>query len=342
MKKFLSVLVALTMIFTLSMTAFAAAEGNPNLSDLATEIITVSTVDDETIYSNIQDFYVAARAEFPSVQDIDLAKAVMERTGQDYTNMSDELILENLDFTEITSTEAVYHLLENGTVEILTPAEAAQIIDNPAAPMAEWTSEDGYLKLTTFANAGSKISNETPYTLSCTATWLKFPVWRLTDTLAIVYGGAFDDDYTITSTFNETGKCSYCGRTLSWSGTESYGKDGTSSAHFIKTSDLIELDFAQSQAIGTKLDLKAVSCMHPVDQTAANFAQTTKITGYIRFRVLCDSTTEARAAYAHTKLAGSVTISGSVSSSGVSPTFGGALDIIAAKYCAAPLTLRHN
>ncbi len=342
MKKLWTVILSLTMIFTFFALPLAAKADSPDLTALANKYITVSTNDNGTVYSNIQDFYDAARKVFPSVQDIDLAKAVMDRTNQDYSNMTDDLILENLDFTEISSTEAVYHLLEDGAVETLTPDEAALILQDPIAPMAEWVSEDGYIQLTTYASAGTKGSDGTPYTLRCTATWLKFPTWRLTDTLAIVYGGAFDDTYTITSTFSETGKCDSCGSPFGWYGVESYGSDGKDPPHFIKTSDLIELDFAQSQAIGAKFDLKSVSCMHTDGTTYANYAKTTSISCSIRFRVLCESTTEARAAYAHTKLTGSVTISGTVTSSGVSPSFSGSLGAIVAKYCSAPLTLRHK
>lgn len=343
MKKLLSAILCLSMVFAMSVTAFAEGTTPNNLQSLANEYITVSHTENETIYSNIQEFYAAAHAELPSVSDIDLAKAVMERTNQDYSNMSNDVILEVLDFTEITSVEEVYHTLEDGTVEVLTVEEAQAILDNPCAPMAEWESDDGYMKMTTYASAGTKGAYGTPFTLSCTAKWLKYPAFRLTDTLAIVYGGTFDDSYTIYSTFKETGSCAQCGRTFSWDETESYGKEvGNNNPHFITNSSMIELDFAQAQAIGAKHDIKVVSCVHPVAGTTANFASTTKMESYIRFRVLCNSTTEARAAYAHTKLAGTISISGSVSSTGVSPSFSGALNIIAAKYTAAPLTLRCN
>ena len=144
--------------------------------------------------------------------------------------------------------------------------------------------------------------------------------------------------------FSDTGKCSECGKTFSWNGTEKYGPEtNNQNPHFIESSDLIELDFAQSHAIGTKCDLKTISCMHLAGLgTPVNFAETTKLTSTIRFRVLTSDTTEARAAYAHTKLSGKITIGGSVSASGVTPTFSGVLDIIYSKYTAAPVTLRAN
>ena len=339
--KGLSTILCLSMVFVMSATAFAGGRNPCNLQSLANEYITVSSTENETIYSNIQEFYAAAHAELPSVSDIDLAKAVMERTNQDYSDMTNDVILEALDFTEITSVEEVYRTLEDGTVEVLTIEEAQAILDNPVAPMAEWESDDGYMKLISYASAGTKGDYGTPFTLSCTARWLKYPSYRLTDTLAIVYGGTFDDSYTIHSTLKETGSCSECGKAFSWDEEESYGKEkGNNTPHFITNSSMIELDFGQAQAIGAKHDIKIISCVHLLAGTPVNCASTTKMESYIRFRVLCNSTTEARAAYAHTKLTGTISISGCISSTGVSPTFSGVLSIIAAKYTASPHTLR--
>lgn len=344
-KKLVSVALSAVMLMGMSLTAFAAEPPQTQsiLTELAKEYISVTVTDSETNYSNIENFYSAARQELSDVSDLDLAKTVLEYTNQDYSSLSDEIILETLDFSEITSIDQFFRTKEDGSVEELSSEEVQAILNNSITPLADWSSDDGYMKMTTNASKGKKTNYGTPFTLSCTATWLKYPVFRLTDTLAIVYGGTFDDSYTIYSTFNETGKCSKCGKTFNWNETESYGSDSSNSKpHFIKNSDMIELDFAQAQAIGARYDLKVISCVHPVGGTTANFADTTKISSYIRFRVLCGSTTEARAAYAHTKLAGKVTISGSVSASGVSPSFGGTLDIIASKYTAAPVTLRCN
>lgn len=325
-------------------TASLAAENvTSELQELAEEYITISHEDAETVYSNIQEYFTVAREEVPTASDLDLAEAVLDFTEQDYSDLDNDVILETLDFSEISTVDQIYRTKEDGTTELLTYDEAEAILNNPAAPIASWESDDGYIRLSTTASKGSKTSNGTPFTLSCTATWLKYPAFRLTDTLAIVYTGAFDDSYVITSTFKESGKCSECGKTFNWSETEKYGPEGNQSPHFIENSDMINLDFNQANAIGTKCDLKVISCVHLVGLgTPANMAETTKLTSTIRFRILCNETGEARAAYAHTKLAGTVSISGSVSSSGVTPSFSGALNIIAAKYSAAPVTLRCN
>ena len=346
MKKFVKAFLTMAMCFSmLSSNALAAESEIPGLSVLADEYISVSVSNTEIVYSNLQEFYVAAKEEIPAISDIELAEYVMDYTGQSYDGLSDETILETLDFTEISTVEQIFRAKEDGTVEELTPEEVEILLEySDISPAASWESDDGYIQITTTASKGTKGSNGTPFTLSGTATWLKYPAFRFTDTFAIVYGGTFDDSYVITSTFSETGKCSECGKTFRWNGTEKYGPEtNNQNPHFIESSDLIELDFAQSHAIGTKCDLKTISCMHLAGLgTPVNFAETTKLTSTIRFRVLTSDTTEARAAYAHTKLSGKITIGGSVSASGVTPTFSGVLDIIYSKYTAAPVTLRAN
>lgn len=344
LKKIIGTILSLAICFTMLPSSVFAAEIE-KLSILADEHITVSFSDTETIYSNLQEFYEIAKEEIPTISDIELAEYVMDYTGQSYDNLSDEIILETLDFLEISTVEQIFRAKEDGTVEELTPAEVEILLANSdVSPAASWESDDGYIQITTTASKGTKGSNGTPFTLSGTATWLKYPSFRFTDTFAIVYGGTFDDSYIITSTFNETGKCSECGATFKWSETEKYGPESSNKdPHFIQNSDLIELDFAQSHAIGTKCDLKTISCMHLAGLgTPVNMAETTKLTTTIRFRILTSDTTEARAAYAHTKLSGKITIGGSVSASGVTPTFSGVLNIIYSKYTAAPVTLRAN
>lgn len=263
----------------------------------------------------------------------------MGYTGQSYEGLPEEVILEELDFFEIATNEQIVRFLEDGTTETLTAEEYASVcnFENGIMPMATWTSDDGYMKIATAVSTGTKTSAGTQFTLSATATWLKYPLFRLKDTLAITYGNAtFDDSHSIISTFKETGKCEKCGKTFTWEGTEQYGNSG-----YIKSSSLIELDFAQSHAVGTKCDLKTISCNHTDEYgNSGDYATTTSIVSTIQFRVLASTTTEARTAYAHSQVGGSITISGSVSGTSVTPTFSGSGFLTAKKYSAAPVTLR--
>lgn len=342
-KRTMSFGLALLMLCSLAANTAFAASPESVLESLAGDYIIISNTDDGTTYSNLQAFYSAAKQELSAVSDLELAKYVMDYTGQSYVDLSDEIILETLDFLEITSAVQIFQVKEDGTADELTLAEAAIALNSSVAPNAVWESDDGYMKITTYASKGTKGTNGTPYTLSATATWLKYPTFRFTDTFAIVYGGTFDDSYVITSTFKETGKCSECGATFNWDEKEEYGPESANSdPHFIKNSEIIELDFAQAQAIGAKCDIKVISCVHLLAGTPVNYAETTKMETYIRFRILTSAATEARAAYAHTKLSGKINISGSVSATGVSPSFSGTLSIIYSKYSAAPVTLLPN
>lgn len=338
-------LLLLSLVATVIFPSTASAEDNSydSLQSLANEYIKVTVSGNETTYANIQDFYDAARAEFPDAADIELAKTVLAYTNQDYSNMSQQIILETLDFTEITSVDEVYRTLQDGTVELLTTDEVNDIInnDNEVSPNSVWTSGDGYLRMTTYANASPKTPYGTPYTLSCTATWLKIPTFLLTDTLAIVYGGTFDDSYVITCTLTENAKCSHCGKTFTWNEAETFGPWAGSDPGTIVDSDIIEIDSSRSQAIGGKFDLQNPKCEHVIAPVGTgNFAQISKIECYVRFRILCSNTTEARSAYAHTRLTGSVNISGTITAGGVEPSFSGNLNILAEKYTAVPVTLR--
>lgn len=182
----------------LSSNALAAESEIPGLSVLADEYISVSVSNTEIVYSNLQEFYVAAKEEIPAISDIELAEYVMDYTGQSYDGLSDETILETLDFTEISTVEQIFRAKEDGTVEELTPEEVEILLEySDISPAASWESDDGYIQITTTASKGTKGSNGTPFTLSGTATWLKYPAFRFTDTFAIVYGGTFDDSYVI-------------------------------------------------------------------------------------------------------------------------------------------------
>ena len=122
MKKFVKAFLTMAMCFSmLSSNALAAESEIPGLSVLADEYISVSVSNTEIVYSNLQEFYVAAKEEIPAISDIELAEYVMDYTGQSYDGLSDETILETLDFTEISTVEQIFRAKEDGTVEELTP-----------------------------------------------------------------------------------------------------------------------------------------------------------------------------------------------------------------------------
>ena len=74
MKKFVKAFLTMAMCFSmLSSNALAAESEIPGLSVLADEYISVSVSNTEIVYSNLQEFYVAAKEEIPAISDIELA-----------------------------------------------------------------------------------------------------------------------------------------------------------------------------------------------------------------------------------------------------------------------------
>ena len=319
-----------------------AVESGISLDKVAAEYIKCSVYENETVYSNLQEFYKKAKEDMEFLTDLELATYVMEYTGQSCEKLSEETILEALEFLEIACTSQVFKVSEDGTVQELTASEINSLkSDSGILPAAVWESEDGYLEIETTASKGSAGTAGTPFVLGARAVWLKTPANKLKDTFGIAYGGSFDDSYPVTATFEESGECSWCGKTFYYEGTEKYGPDSSNSEpHFIQTSNLIELDFGQSHVVSAISDLKDITCLHTEDSTFSDWVLDESVVSSIRFRVLASDTTEAKAAYAHTKLAGVVTIGATVSGTSVTPTFSGVLNIIAAKYTAAPVTLR--
>lgn len=144
-KKLVSVALAAVMLMGMSLTAFATEPPQTQsiLKELAKEYISVTVTDSETTYSNIENFYSAARQEVSDVSDLDLAKTVLEYTNQDYSSLSDEIILETLDFSEITSIDQFFRTKEDGSVEELSSEEVQAILNNSITPLADWSSDDG-------------------------------------------------------------------------------------------------------------------------------------------------------------------------------------------------------
>lgn len=341
MKKFYALLLCLALCITVLPPVTAVKAEYSDLADLASQYITVSVQGNETVYSDLQEFYSAARKELPHISDMQLAKYVLDYIGQPYDNLPDETILETLDFLEASAIDQVYRTLSDGSTEELSAQEIDALFNSPTSPLSDWISEDGYLRISTYAYKEDATKDGTPYVLSGHASWLKFPVCRFTDTFSIVYGGVFDDSYQVIATFIEEGSCTECGKKFKWDERERYAPVGSGLS--TERSDLIELDYSQSHAVGAKYDLKLVSCIHHLpDGMAMESALTTRLYSSIRFRIIVTSLTEAQAAYVHTQLGGSVSISGEVNGTSVSPKLDGHLNIIKKRYYSIPVTLRCN
>lgn len=332
-KKTLAMLICLAL-----MCMSVSAQGTPTenlLTPLAEAYITItetssSNATTEIVYSGLQEFYSTVHELYPFVSDLELAQFTMTYTGLDeYELNSEEQILEMLDFYSVTTNTEYVAISEDGECRAVSQEEMI-------SPLATWNSSDGYMKIdTTAADKGKNPQGYKQYVITAKATWLKFTLFRLTDTFAITYGGVFDDSHIVSSTFTHNGKCSICGKTVTHFCQEEYNSAGGN-----VNDPGIELDFAQANAVGVKFDLQELSCIHSVDGNLVNGLVDKTMYTTLQARILVPSLTEVRAAYAHKTIGISdISISGNISGDGVAPSFNIGIGITASKYSAAPVTL---
>lgn len=333
----------LTLIFVFQMPAIGAVAAVPaTLDEIADEYIWVEEVDGETIYSNLLNFALRAKEVFPDVADLELAEYLIEYTGLFYTGVSDEEKLEVLTFEEIRISSNLYCVSENGMSEIdsigLLPSYAT-------LQESEWESENGYLMITTSCGVGAKKDNgDVPYVLSAKAEWIREPAIRLRDTFAITYGGVFDDSYDITATFYHEELCATCGNTPIMNEREVFGPDTDGVSRYKETSSNIELDFSQDYAIGMKFPVTRIGCYHYLSSDSAtptNCAACSDMYVTLKFRVLISGTSQAKAAYAHTRISANVSIGATFDGETIKPEITVGVAALPKLYLANPITLRY-
>lgn len=107
-KKLTSVVLAGAMAFSLAAPAMAENNKPLTLDEIATEYISVTYEQNEVVYSNLQEFYAAVHKEIPDISDLELSKYMMDFTDQSYDGLSDEAILEELDFLEVRTSNQIF------------------------------------------------------------------------------------------------------------------------------------------------------------------------------------------------------------------------------------------
>ena len=346
-KRVLSLLLALAMCLSLSVPAWAELPNANALSSLASQHILITEEADGTTYSNLQEFYSAAREYYPTISDYELAaftfSYVQPETVFLLESLSQEAVLDYLTFLSVTTDSTIMRVSNNGSVNVASFGEIQGLSEQNAVlnPNGSWTTEDNYIQFYTTKAKGNMNGTDRKYTLGVTARWLAYPSDRYTDTLAITYGGAFDDSVTASAIHYNYGTCSYCGATKCLDESISYGIPASGgSQQYLETSNYMSFDFSRSQAAGVKTDLTRFTCFHSNSNgTPINYFEESNLHTTLSFGVLVPNTTETRAAYAHTKRDISVDISASVSGSGIVPTFSATEEYKTANYIAPPLTL---
>lgn len=169
MKKFASLLLSLALILSLSITSFAA---EPSILSLANDTIAVSETTQEngvvvSTYENLDEFICIAKARYPSLSDYDLAKFIIDFTGQDSAAVPEKEALMMLEYDNISVSTSFAKVDNNGFSEI--PRDEALI-----APLAIWDSADGYMRLDTGFTKTSTSGTTKKFNVWVIATWLKY------------------------------------------------------------------------------------------------------------------------------------------------------------------------
>lgn len=291
-KRFTSLFLALAMVLGLSGQAFAVEPSEINLEALAEEYIikTPEITDDgareEIKYEGLQNFFIEAKRQYPTMSDLELAQFTMTYTHSDSdTHLPDEIVLEILDAREITTTNLYVLVHENGTDELVSPNQMI-------VPYGDSTSDDGYMRLTTSKTKNGKVDGATDYTLSVKATWLKYPAFRMTDTLAISYSGANNDKASKYAYWMQTGKCKICSKNLNVLHEYTKTANGTE-----KRDSGINVDYSEKHVINCWFDLSTPYCPHGTSDGATD----TGMEAYLLTHVLVDKLEEAQFDYAHKK-----------------------------------------
>lgn len=346
-KKLLSLLLALTMCLSLCTPIWAEQPDTVALSSLASQHILIEKTADKTTYSNLQGFYAAVQERYPDISDDALAAFTFSYTRPDTAflleTLSQEEILDILTAFSVTNHSAIMRVSCDGSICAATAKEIQELSGQNAALRPNGTSvtSDGYIRFTTTSTQKSMVGTDRRYTLSVMARWLVFPNERYTDTLAITYGGTFDDTKTVTARHVNYGTCSYCGEDKRIEEVTSYGIPASGSTpQQLESSNYMSLDFSQGAAVGVRTTLSRLFCRHNNNNgTPIDHFEDSQMYTYLEMGILVSNTTETRAAYAHTKRNISVDISASVSPTGVTPTFSVTNTARTVNYTAPPLTL---
>jgi hypothetical protein len=272
-----------------------------------------------------------------------LAEFIIEYTDLLYEGASDTEKLEVLTFEEIRKSSSVYCVSEDGMTEMdsiaLLPAYTT-------LQESEWTSENGYLMITSNCGVGVKQANgDVAYVLSAKAEWIHEPALRFRDTFAITYGGIFDDSYDVTAAFYRSETCTWCGSNLIQNTREIFGPDTDGVVRFKETSSAIELDFAQDYTIGMKFPVTRIGCYNnptSYSMVPVNYAHYGSMFATLRFRVLVSDTSQAKAAYSHARIGVEVSIGATFDGETVKPEITAGLVSAPKLYIANPITLRYT
>lgn len=155
----------------------------------------------QTTYTCLDDFMAAVRERYPDMSDRDIAAFILEYTGRDSDEISDEQILRILGQDNVTVSTDYIIVYKDGR---------SCTLSEDLLPSASWNSVDGYMKLTTGYSYKKTGSGKNYYDVSATARWLKYPSAYLEDVFILGTNGMFDDSVSETGEIHQVFTCNIC------------------------------------------------------------------------------------------------------------------------------------
>lgn len=206
MKKLLSVLLAISILLSLSLTSYASDSLTQDLYKIAGNTIYLTQeVQDSgaevTTYNNIDAFFESARSLYPNTPDVQLASFIIDYIGQDSSVLSEEELYNVLQYKNISTSTSILKITQDGEVEELSEEEAIM-------PLDIFTSTDGYMQLETSFSLKKTVGADKYFSVWTYATWLKYPAVAINDVLVLTTTGTFDSSVTESGYVNQTFKCS--------------------------------------------------------------------------------------------------------------------------------------
>ncbi len=331
-KRILSIIFAMLLIISsLPICVFASEPIDANsLDEIANGTIEIQMDDNVILYKNIDCFVETVKETFPEINDIDIAKFILDYSKKDYSNFSDDMILEAISYKEIYVSEEYIKVTDYGEVEYLSKEEAEKAIRlekiNENLSRASWTSPNGYMKITTTASHNKTSGNKKYYIIDSKATWLQMPVCFFKDVFVLNHTGTYDDSYTGTGYLSETLNC--CTSSKNYKDTATTAKNGSNVVFEYPNTNVAAIRFGLVSSSGYTCN-RITSGSHS--------RAVSGIESYIKYRIIVNSGSSAnvQGAYCHKQVSvGSIGIG--ITSGSVSFSLAGSKK----EYKASPITIK--
>ena len=322
MKKFINTILIIAFILIVPFNIYANQKSdNQSIILIADEIINkeISYSQNSTAitYKNIESFINYIKENIENISEIE------------YDGLSEEIILETLNYKEITVSTNYIRVSNDGTLSYISKSNAERAIKNEylyeISPNATWNSDNGYMKITTTGSLTKTTASEAYYTVATKATWLKIPICSYEDVLTIGHTGIYDSSAAKEGYLEETCKCCKLSKSYKYT---------TANSKYVK------FDYS-SGITSAAIRFKLLPASYTCDMSLTDYTRSlTSINAYLKYGIIVDrnKSFNIQGAYCHKQVSlGSIGFS--VSSKGV-PSFSISIVGSIKPYCAEPITIK--